>query len=162
MSDLLTHALAGYSLATVAVWLTPLSRRHVPFVVAGAVLPDMAKVNLLVGSLRSTVMGVEVGWLALQTLGAALLASGGITLAVTRSERRPVLASLVGGVIIHITLDYFVIRAGGVSPPYLYPFTWAELPSAGLYLSSDMWPGAVALAVASVVWVLDRRRRPAP
>ena len=159
MTDLLTHALAGYVFATAAVWATPLSRRHVPFAVFGAVLPDMAKVNLLFGSTRSTVWGVEVGWLALQTLGAALLASGVVALAVTRSERRPVFASLVGGAVVHVTLDYFVVRAGGVSPPYLYPFTWAEFPSVGLYLSSDMWPAAVALAVASVVWALDRRRR---
>lgn len=158
MSDLLTHALAGYVLGTIAAWTTPLPRRHVPFVVAGAVLPDMAKVYLLFGSVRSTVLGVEFGWLALQTLGAALLAGGVVALAVTRPERRVGYASLVVGVGVHIALDYLVVRVGGVNPPYLYPFTWAQLPEVGLYLSSDVWPAAVAVPVAVAVWLVDRRR----
>lgn len=158
MTDLLTHALAGYVLATLATWWSPFEPRHVSFGVVGSVVPDAAKVYYLVDGVRSTVFGVEIGWLALQTLGSALAACGIVALTVTETDRRHALTMLVGGVLVHVTMDYFVIRAGGVAPPYLYPLTWAQLPAYGLYLSSDVWPSAVALFAAGVVWTLDRRR----
>jgi membrane-bound metal-dependent hydrolase YbcI (DUF457 family) len=159
VSDLLTHVLAGYVLATLASWrIDWLRPRHVPLAMLGSALPDAAKVHLVAGGVRTTVAGVEVSWLALQTVGGALsLAAIGVLL-VPRRERRPVSAVLVGGVLVHVALDYFVIRAGGRAPPSLYPLSWVQLPAGNLYLSSDVWPALVALAVATTVWVLDRRR----
>ena len=158
MTDLLAHALAGYVVATLATWWLALDSRYVPFGVVGAVVPDAAKAYYLTDGVRSTVFGVEIGWLALQTLGVSLAACGIVALAVSWRHRRAALGMLVGGVVVHVAMDYFVVRAGGVAPPYLYPLTWAQLPSVGLYLSSDVWPSAVALVAAGLVWELDRRR----
>lgn len=159
MTDLLTHVLTAYVLATVASWrLGWLHRRHVPLAMLGAAIPDAAKVYLLLGGVRTTVAGVEVGWLALQTLGAGLAFALVGGLLVPPAERRATLAALVGGLCTHVGMDYFVIRAGGLSPPYLYPFTWAQLPAGNLYLSADVWPSVVAVVVAASVVLVDRRR----
>jgi len=160
MTDLLTHVLAGYALATLSSWrLDWLDARHVPLAMVGATIPDAAKVYLLLGGVRTTVAGVEVSWLALQTAGAGLAFALAGSLLVPPRERRATLAALVGGVALHVTMDYFVIRTGGLAPPYLYPFTWAQLPAGNLYLSADVWPAVVAVAVAGLVFALDRRRR---
>jgi membrane-bound metal-dependent hydrolase YbcI (DUF457 family) len=159
MTDLLTHVLAGYVLATVASWrLGWLRRRHVPLAMVGAAIPDAAKVYLLLGGVRTTVAGIEVAWLALQTLGAGLAFALVGGLLVPPSERRASLVALAGGVVLHVGLDYLVIRAGGLAPPYLYPFTWAQLPAGNRYLSADIWPSLVAVAVAVGVAVVQRRR----
>lgn len=161
MADLLTHVLAAFVLATVLVWHGDgLARRHVPLAMVGAVVPDAAKVYLLVGSLRSSILGVEVAWLALQTVGASLALAAVVALAVAPEDRRPAAAALLVGVGSHLVLDLLVIRAGGLAPPYLYPVTWTQLPAGNVYLSSDVWPGAVAVVVAGVVWVVDWKWRP--
>lgn len=160
MTDLLTHVLAGYVLATVASWRSDwVDARHVPLAMVGATIPDAAKVYLLLGGVRTTVAGVEVAWLALQTAGAGLAFALAGSLFVPPRERRATLAALVSGVALHVAMDYFVVRTGGRAPPYLYPFTWAQLPAGNLYLSADAWPVTVAVAVAGLVFVLDRRQR---
>ncbi|WP_439025685.1 hypothetical protein [Haloarchaeobius sp. DT45] len=160
MSDLLTHVLAVYVLATVASWsIDWLEPHHVPMAMVGAVVPDAAKVYMLTGDTRFTVAGVTGSWYALQTVGAAACFSLAGSLLVPKRERRVVLAVLLGAVGVHVGMDYFVIRAGGVAPPYLYPLTWAQLPSVDVYLSSSRWPSLVAIPVAGTVWLLDRRRQ---
>ncbi|WP_257298978.1 hypothetical protein [Haloarchaeobius sp. FL176] len=158
MSDLLTHALAAFVVATVASWVVPwLARRHVPLATAGAVAPDLAKGAFVTGDTQATVVGVTGSWYALQTVGVVTcLLVAGVVL-VERAERRVALAALLGGTGLHVAMDYLVIRAGGVAPPYLYPLTWAELPSLDVYLSSSIWPSLVALPVAVLVWYVDRR-----
>lgn len=163
MTDLLTHVLAAYVLATLGTWqLECFHDRYVPLAMVGSVIPDTAKVYLLTGSLRATVGSVEISWLALQTLGAALTIALAGSLLVPPAHRRPVLASLVGGVLLHIGLDYPVIRAGGYAPPYLYPVTWVQLPSLDLYLSSDVWPAGITALAALLVWTVQRYRSKTP
>lgn len=159
MTDLLTHVLTAYVLATVGTWqFSWLQTRHVPLAMLGGAIPDTAKVYLLLGSIRTTVFGVELSWLALQTVGAGLAFTVLGGLLVPPRERRQVLASLGGGVSLHIILDYFVVRAGGYAPPYLYPLTWAQLPAGNVYLSSDIWLSVVATILAASVWAINRRR----
>lgn len=158
MTDLLTHVLAAYALVRVASWrLDWLADRHVALAMLGATVPDAAKLYLLVG-MRHTVAGVEMSLLALQTVGAALafVAIGGLL--VPARERHAAIPALTGGVLLHFALDYFVVRTGGRSPPYLYPLTWAQFPAGDLYLSADVWPSLVALVAALAVWLADRRR----
>lgn len=159
MTDLLTHVLAAYVVTTLVTWRVDwVQQRHVPLAMVGSVVPDIAKVYLLTGSLRATVAGVEISWLALQTVGVALTIAVAGSLLVPPSERRPALLALVGGVLFHVGLDYPVSRAGGYAPPYLYPATWLQLPSADLYLSSDVWPAALAGTAAGLVWSYQRYR----
>ena len=159
MTALLTHVLAAYALGTVATWRVGwLEARHVPMAMVGSVLPDAAKVYLLTGSLRATIAGVEVSWLALQTVGVAVTLAVAGSLLVPSTERRAVLAVLVGGIFLHVVLDLQVVRAGGYAPPYLYPFSWLQLPSTDLYLSSDIWPAVFAGSVAVLVWATGRYR----
>ena len=157
MSDLLTHVLAAFVVATVASWYLPwLARRHVSLATAGAVLPDLAKGYLLAGDAQVTVAGVTGSWFALQTVGVVACVVVAGAMLVEQAERRAALVALLGGASLHVAMDYLVIRAGGVSPPYLYPLTWAELPSLDVYLSSSLWPSLVAVPVALVVWYVDR------
>ncbi|WP_435335116.1 hypothetical protein [Haloarchaeobius sp. TZWWS8] len=159
MSDLLTHVLAAYVLATVASWrFSAIAARHVPLAMVGAVVPDAAKAYMLTGDPRFAVAGVELSWYALQTVGAAACFVLAGSLLFPREDRRVVLGVLSGAVGLHVCLDYLVIRAGGLAPPYLYPLTWVQLPSADVYLSSSLWPSLVAVPLACVVWLLDRRR----
>ncbi|WP_435360852.1 hypothetical protein [Haloarchaeobius sp. DFWS5] len=159
MSDLLTHVLAAYVAATVLSWRVDwLASRHVPMAMVGAVVPDAAKAYMLTGSTRVAVAGVEGSWYALQTVGAATCFVLAGSLLVPPRERRVVLGSLFGAVGLHVLMDYMVVRASGVAPPYLYPLTWAQLPSLDVYLSSSLWPSLVAIPVAGLVWFLDRQR----
>lgn len=159
MPDLLTHVLAAYVLATVVSWRVDwFEPRHVPAAMAGAALPDAAKVYLLVGTMEPTLAGVEVSLYALQTVGvASCLALLGAVLVVP-AEWRPVADAALGGVWLHVGLDYLVVRVGGVAPPYLFPLTWAQLPAGNLYLSADVWPAAVVGGVSLAVWLYGRRQ----
>ena len=128
---------------------------------AGAVLPDLAKVHLVVPSgTVSSLLGVAFSWQAIHRLGGVLVLAGLGALTVGRSYRRAAFAALVGGAASHLLLDSFIRRANGLTPPYLYPLTWWHPSSGDLYLSSDPWPAALAVAVASVAFAYDRRRRP--
>ncbi|WP_440990947.1 hypothetical protein [Haloarchaeobius baliensis] len=158
MSDLLTHVLATFVVATVASWVVPgFARRHVPLATAGAVVPDLAKGYLVTGDTQVTLAGVTGSWYAVQTVGVVTCLAIAGAMLVERSERRVALAGLLGGASLHVSMDYLVIRAGGVAPPYLYPLTWAQLPSLDLYLSSSLWPSLVAVPTAVLVWYVDRR-----
>jgi hypothetical protein len=158
VSDLLTHVLVAFVVATVASWSLPwFTRRHVPLATAGAVAPDLAKGSLVTGDAQVTVAGVIGSWHALQTVGVVTCLVVAGAMLVERAERPAALAALLGGTGLHVSMDYLVVRAGGVAPPYLYPLTWAELPSFDVYLSSSLWPSLVALPVATLVWFVDRR-----
>ncbi|MFB6282146.1 MAG: metal-dependent hydrolase [Haloferacaceae archaeon] len=159
MTDLLTHVLVAYLLATLAERRTALlDRRHVPLAMVGAVVPDVAKVHLLLGDPGLAVFGVPASWYALQTVGgvAALVALGAALIG--PAERRRALALLGAGAASHMLLDLPVKRADGLSPPYLYPLTWWRPPSPNLYLSSDVWPSLAAVAAVAALLAVRRYR----
>jgi hypothetical protein len=162
VTDLLTHVLVAYALATLLARRTDrLDARHVPLATVGAVVPDAAKLHLLLGD-TTTLFGTELSWYALQTVGGIAALVGLCALAVERAERRAAALALAGGATVHLLLDLGVTRVDGRAPPYLYPLTWWGVPSPGLYLSSDPWPSLAALALAGAVAVAPRlsRRRP--
>jgi membrane-bound metal-dependent hydrolase YbcI (DUF457 family) len=163
MPDLLVHVLSVYVVGRVGGWVGPVDRapdRWVAVGMVGTILPDLAKLYLLVDAATvAAVLGRPFHWAALHTLGPAATLAGLGALCFPRCHRRAAFGWLLGGVGLHLLCDLAVTRAGGVAPPYLYPLTWWEPPSADLLLSSDPWPAAVAVAVAAVVWVVDRRLR---
>lgn len=153
MVDLLAHALFAYAVfAVLAARSAGLGPRHVPVAVVGGVLPDLSKAHLLVGSGRvGATLGVPFSWLALHRVGAVLVLGALGALAFERAERRAAFGALLGGGLVHLALDALVVRADGLAPPYLYPFTWWRLPSGDLYLSSELWPTLAALVLAAAV-----------
>jgi hypothetical protein len=70
-------------------------------------------------------------------------------------ERRAIFDALSLGTMVHVFLDFLVIRTDAMTPPYLYPLTWAPLPSGGIYLSSDIWYSLIALLVSGIILYLD-------
>lgn len=159
MPDLLTHVLVGYSLGTVLTWYTDrLSDHHVPVLMLGSILPDLSKIRLLLpGGSISSLVGVPYSWLALHRVGAVLVLAGIASLLLRREERRVGLYLLSLGGCLHLLMDSGIKRANGLAPPYLYPFTWWQPPAGGLYVSSDLWPVAVAGAITIAVWVRNRQ-----
>lgn len=156
MVDLLAHALAAYAVGTLLRWRRDgIEGRHVAVGVVGGVLPDLAKAYLLVGSgAVSAALGLPFSWLALHRLGAVVVLAALGALLFERAERPMVAGALAGGGVLHLTLDAFVIRADGLTPPYFYPLSWWRPPSGDLYLSSELWPTAVFLLLAGVVWAV--------
>lgn len=158
MTDLLTHVLVVYVLATLKTWrLDWFRRRHVGIAMLGTIFLDTAKGLLLTGP-EFVLFGIKASWYALQTVGAAAVFTVVGVFLFDIDERPAVLGSLSFGVIVHIFLDLLVIRTDGTAPPYFYPLTWWHLPSGNVYLSSDIWPSLVAIGVSILVWYLDRRR----
>lgn len=159
MTDLLTHVLAAYVILTVSSWQSDLvDSRHVSIGMVGAILPDLSKLYLVLDpDVVAAALGAPFSWQGLHTIGPVLaLTAAGVFLFPGR-ERKAVTTALVVGASSHFVLDLFIDRADGLAPPYLFPLTWWEPPAGGLYLSSDIWPGLVAVAVACSVWLIDRR-----
>lgn len=157
MTDLLTHVLAVYVLLTAASWRYREVRPYVPIGMVGAIIPDLAKARLVVtsGAIEGA-LGLPFSWLAIHRLGGVVVIAGLGAVCFDRDARLGgFLALLVGG-IAALALDLGVKRASGLAPPYLYPVSWWQPPSADLYLSADPLPAGLALAVALVVWWLDR------
>ncbi len=160
MPDLLTHVLGAYVLLTPLTWrVERVDRRHVALLMVGTVVPDVSKVQLLVGSsVVSEATGQPWEWTGLHRLGpAGTLAAIG-ALGFERGRRLSGFGWLLAGVLLHLVFDLAVVRASGLAPPYLYPLTWWHPPSADLLLSSDTWPWMVTSVLAVVVWLADRRR----
>ena len=91
MPDLLSHALIAFVLGTLLSWrLDWLDPRYVTLVMAGAFVPDLAKIVLLVPSERvAATLDVPFDWMGLHTAGGAVLAIlVGVVLVPHRLRRR--------------------------------------------------------------------------
>lgn len=160
MADLLTHVLVAYSLATLLswryAWVEP------PFVtvaMAGAMIPDLSRLNLVVPVHRLTAaVGLPFDWGAFHVLGGSLLAVLIGTVLVPPGYRRRVGALLLLGVASHHALDLLLLNVSGYSYAVLWPLTWIHPPSPDLYRSSDRWPALCSAALAAVVWYARSRR----
>lgn len=157
MADLFTHVLVAYAIATLVARRGWLPRRHVSVVLVGAVAPDAMKATVVLGIHRGTIAGLPYSTWGYHTLGGIVLVAGLGALTIHAADRRLAFRSLLAGGVSHLLLDLLVIRADGVAPPYLYPLSGWLPPAGNLYLSSDLWPPAVALCLAGVVAVHDRR-----
>lgn len=158
MTDLLTHVLvAAVLLAPLAWWTDRLHVRYVPLGMAGATLPDLAKVNYVVPRQRvADLFGVPFSWLTFHRLGGVVAVAVAVALLFERGTRRTVVAVLLAGATSHLFLDSLIERANGLAPPYLYPATWWYPPSGDLYVSSDVWPAAVAVGAVICLFAVRR------
>lgn len=161
MPDLLTHALVAYTVCTLLswryAWLTP------PYVTAGmvgALLPDLVKVNLLVGAPAvGEFLSLPFAWTPLHTLGGSFVSVGLGVVFVRHAERGRVAALLGLGAATHLVADGFLQTPTGAVGAFLWPVWTQPIRLPGLYLSTDPRPTLVALLVAGVVAGLTRHRR---
>lgn len=161
MTDLLTHVVGVYTLLTPLTWRFELiQRRHVTLVMVGAIIPDISKIQLLIGNdVVTSIINIPWDWNGVHRLGPAGILAGVGALGFERRHRLPAFISLLVGVTLHFVFDLAVIRAGGVAPAYLYPFTWWQPQSMDLLLSSDVWPWIMSLPLAGIVLLIDRRHQ---
>lgn len=161
MADLLTHLLVPYVLLTVASWWVGwLDHRWVVVGMGGAAIPDLVKVRIVLDSNTvESVLGVPFSYSPLSTLGGVLLLAGVITVAFDRRHWRRVFGLVTFGGLTSLLLDGMRVYADGRAGAYLYPFTNWRPPTPSLYVSSDPTVLVVAVIVAGVVAVVDRRDR---
>lgn len=158
MPDLLTHTFIAYSLGTLFSWRFEwLDARSVTVAMAGAFIPDIAKITLLVpGNRVAAALDLPFSWLGIHTAGGALLCVLIGVILVPPAERQRVFALLALGASSHLIADAFLIKAYGHSYPLLWPLTAYAPPTPGLYLSTDFWPAFATGALAIGVLLLDR------
>jgi hypothetical protein len=160
MPDLLTHALAAYIVGTALSWrydwLTP---PYVTGLMAGAFVPDLTKIQLLVHpSEIVALLNRPFSWRPLHYVGGvALSVLVGVLLVAPREQRRAALLLSLGAVS-HLFLDGLLRSASGYSYSVFWPLTLYRPPTPGLYLSTEPWPTVAAVVVAAAVWAVDRRR----
>jgi hypothetical protein len=161
MPDLLAHAFVAYSLATALSWRYAwLDARYVTVAMAGAFIPDVAKIALLIPSSRvAALFDLPFSWFGIHTLGGTLLCALVGVVLVPPAERRRVGALLALGAGSHLVADAFLIKAYGHSYPLLWPLTAYAPPTPGLYLSSDIWPAVVTGLAAAGTWAATRLGR---
>ena len=158
MPDLLAHALIAYTLGRLLSWridwLTP---GYITVVMAGAFIPDLTKIDLLVpsGAIHQ-LLGVPFDWGALHTAGGALIAIAIGVVVVTPRERVRVGFLLVLGVASHLLADALLINPSGRSYAILWPLTRWHPPTPGLYLSTEPTPTIVAAIFALGVYLATR------
>jgi hypothetical protein len=160
MPDLLSHALIAYTLCTALSWrLDWLSPAYVTVGMAGAFIPDIRKIQILVPPERvEALLGIPFDWVAVHRFGGAAVAMlVGVVLA-AEGERRRVAGLLSLGAGSHLLADSLLRNASGRSFPLLWPLTEYVPPTPGLYHSTDVWPAVVLGAIAAAVWWLRYRR----
>lgn len=159
MPDLLTHALLAYALSrALAARYSWLDAGYVTVGMAGAFIPDIAKIALIVpGDRIAALLGIPFSWFGIHTLGGTVtgvLIGGVLT---TTADRRRVVALLSLGASSHLLADALLRNATGHSYPLLWPLTAYAPPTPGLYHSADLWTIPAAGAAALLVILLVRR-----
>jgi hypothetical protein len=158
MPDLLAHVLLAVFACELLRWrLEWLSTDHVTVAMAGALLPDVSKIHLLIPNrLVRRALEVPFDWSGLHTVGGVTVAALiGATL-VDRRDRWRVAALLGFGAVTHLVADLFLMTPSGRSYPFAWPVSSYLPPTPGLYLSTG--PEPTILSAALVVGLLTIRR----
>ncbi|MFB6223252.1 MAG: metal-dependent hydrolase [Haloarcula sp.] len=161
MPDLLSHAFIAFTICTFLSfrhdWLTG---EYVTVGMAGAFIPDMAKMKLLVdGAALEAALDLPFSWFGIHTLGGAFVSVLIGAVVVTREDRRRVVALLSVGAASHLFADALLLKASGRSYAVLWPLTQYHPPTPGLYLSTDIWLTGVTGIIAVATWLLAQQRQ---
>lgn len=158
MADLLTHVLVAYVLLTVAGWrFDRLTRPWVVVGMAGAAIPDLVKVGIVVDeSVIEGLLGVPFSYAPISSVAGVLAIAGAIALCFGDRYRRRAFGFLVAGGTLSLFLDGLRAYADGQAGFYLYPIWWRP-PTPSLYVTSDPRVTVVALVVGTAVFLADRR-----
>ncbi|THE65158.1 metal-dependent hydrolase [Salinadaptatus halalkaliphilus] len=159
MADVLTHVLAGYIIGSVlALSVDRIKTAHVTVVMVGAVVPDLAKIDLVLSETTvAATLGIPWNWTALHTLGGSIVMAGLCALVVDRRHRLLVFGLFLVGALSHHVLDLLLLTWDGRAYPVLWPLTGYRPPSGGLYMSSDRWPLLLATTIGTILWLCRRR-----
>lgn len=157
MPDLLTHAFLAYTTLRVLSWRYDwLTNPYITAGMAGAFIPDIAKIELLVrGPTVEAVVGIPFSWWPIhQVGGTAICVLIGVVL-VDEARRRKTLLVLSFGAGSHLIADALLMNASGRSYAVLWPLTRWHPPTPGLYLSTEPEPTIVTGVLAVVVWAIS-------
>lgn len=159
MADLYTHVLVGYMIGVVLSWRYEwLGNPFVVVVMAGAILPDLNRIELLLSAATiEAAIGFPFSWTPLHRAGGTFLIVCLGALLAAKQYRRAVFALLFLGAASHYLLDFWLYKPSGVSGPLLWPFITDGFRIPGFYLSSDRWPAIVSTAGAIAIWIVDRK-----
>ena len=157
MAVLLTHILVPYIILTVASWqFNWLTDRWIVIGMAGAAIPDLIKIEILVDAgVVETLLGVPFKYAPISSLGGVLLIAGAITIFFER-QRRQIFSFLLFGAFSSLVVDGLRVFADGRSGFWLYPFSWWRPPTPSLYITSDVRVLVTAILISAVVFALDR------
>ena len=157
MADLLTHILVPYVILTVVSWQFDwLTKRWIIIGMAGAAIPDLVKINILLDhSVIESFLGMPFSYAPISSLGGVLFITGAITVFFQR-HRRQVFAFLVFGGLTSLVVDGLRVFADGQSGFWLYPFTWIRPPTPSLYVTSDVRVLITAMIISAVVFISDQ------
>jgi branched-subunit amino acid ABC-type transport system permease component len=157
MADLLTHVLVAYALLTVASWrVDRLTRPWIVVGMAGAAIPDLVKVGIVVDrSVIESLLGVPFSYAPISSIGGVLVIAGAIALCFGDRYRRRAFGYLVAGGGLSLVLDGLRAYADGQAGFWLYPIWWRP-PTPSLYVTSDPRVTVVALVVSAAVFLVDR------
>ena len=163
MAEWVSHVFFAYALFTAAGWSVDwLDAKWVAVGVVGSILPDLDRLDLVVSGDRITAAtGVPFEWAGINSVGGAVVLSAIGTLLFDRHrhQRRGFLLLMSGG-LSHLVVDLPQRYADGLmlTNKYLFPLPPWRPPTPGWYVSADRWVAGVALAVALVVFLVDRYR----
>jgi len=166
MAEWVSHVFFAYALFTAAGWSVDwLDAKWVAVGIVGSILPDFDRLDLLVSDdLITAATGIPFEWAGLNSIGGAVVLSaiGALLFERHRHQRRGFLLLLSGG-LSHLVVDLPQRYADGLmlTNKYLFPLPAWRPPTPGWYVSADRWGAVVAIAVALVVFLVDRYRTPA-
>lgn len=120
---------------------------------AGAFIPDIVKIRLLIPSAAvESLLGVPFSWDPIHRLGGTLICILIGVVLVDETRRHKTLFVLTLGAGSHLIADALLTNVSGRSYPVLWPLTRWHPPTPGLYLSTQPEPTIVTGVLAAVVW----------
>jgi len=158
MAELLTHVLVPYLLLTPASWrFRWLRRRWIVIAMAGAAIPDLVKVDIVLdNALIESATGLPFSYAPISSLAGVLVIAGAIALLFAARSRRAYGYLLFGG-FSSLALDGMRVFADGRADFWLYPLWWRP-PTPSLYVTSDPRVTVLSVTAALAVFLADRYR----
>ncbi len=157
MADLLTHVMVGYTIGTILSWKYEwIKSPHVTMMMAGAALPDIVRIGLLIDSAAvQTHLGIPFSWTPLHTGGGVMVTVLIFAALFEKKTTWHLFLVILIGAASHLFLDALLLTASGTSYAIFWPLTRYRLSTPGLYLSTDVLPAMISTAAAFLIWRVD-------
>lgn len=161
MPDWLTHVLVAYALATaLSVRFDWLDARFVTLAMAGALVPDLDKAELVLpAEVVTATVGLPFDWAAFHTVGVTAIVLLALVGAFPTRYRRRCALALALGAASHFALDLALTTGPGATYPPLWPLSARRTPLPELTSSADPRLALGAAVLALLVWYARSRTR---